>query len=901
MARTQVTKTRPRGMMAATVTTQMPSVKSAQRTEESTTTSAQLIEQQQSTEVVQTLLHGSISCLSYLRALFAESCFDNQHYETNEVHWSYDDYAIGKTQPRHASGQSVGDRKGKTESKRQGTMMKVLRRGRSKAVDQLLDWLEKGAFEALRRGVLRAIQLNIFEDASNPSNVIEMYTFTLKYIQSADNKAIFSGIEMTGPRAESITVKNAKHAMQMFIRRMIALCGTLPDLPQRRYLNIHLFYNDDCDPEYEPPGFDKSTDNTVFFPETEWKKATSDCGEMDAGFHAVVLKVSYLHLAMREKDHNAGSEMGFEIPNGLLYTAEASREDDIDFHMADTPPELEEKNVMESVPLVRSPQCPGFGSEGATVALQSARETSSCLQTISNAQGPQVMFQEIEPPVRSLEINNALEKSACEERVLDTPERQGMDLDESCPLAETHGPGGCSHQFQEDSASPPAAQLVGMPSPIVDDAESQSTTKPPEDLQMKKQLQNMLEPSALGKTTEDTQQISQPFGQIDRHHDNIDQMSALRLSQMKLEELDAKRNQILPPRRLSPSRRRRSTSIDLTGERDFVVCQCGWNEEEDDMINCSFCDTWQHLHCYGYRGSDDPRIAKVHACYQCLLQDKEMPLLRELKDLALLRRGVHIIRAQGYSNDREFSSALHCDLQTASRLATHLRKQGYLVATPGSKKRDFASTGQPKFLAVTTEPALSRMMKECFDPMTKVAHHFELSPSNEVLAETNITTQLPLPPDGSIAVLNSMEIDQAPFVDPDETQDEQSVAPPTTTISSSLRARSTRVAGLPANRLVSHTTAGLAESSQATRYPLRHRNPNIGPSKDDGVGASGVYPFGPVTPAKKRGREDKDVPGTTTPGSKRKKTKSSKTSGLINIGESMSPSPGLTPARSKRG
>lgn len=75
-------------------------------------------------------------------------------------------------------------------------------------------------------------------------------------------------------------------------------------------------------------------------------------------------------------------------------------------------------------------------------------------------------------------------------------------------------------------------------------------------------------------------------------------------------------------------------------------------------MNCGFCNTWQHLHCYGYLGSDDPRVPDIHACYRCLLQEKEAPLLRELQDLALLRKGVHIIQVDGYFNDRKFSEAL---------------------------------------------------------------------------------------------------------------------------------------------------------------------------------------------------------------------------------------------------
>lgn len=62
MARSQATKVRPRGAIAPLETKQAPAASSAQRTAEVTiVASAQIIEQQQSTEVVQTLLHGSVS------------------------------------------------------------------------------------------------------------------------------------------------------------------------------------------------------------------------------------------------------------------------------------------------------------------------------------------------------------------------------------------------------------------------------------------------------------------------------------------------------------------------------------------------------------------------------------------------------------------------------------------------------------------------------------------------------------------------------------------------------------------------------------------------------------------------------------------------------------------------
>lgn len=133
-------------------------------------------------------------------------------------------------------------------------------------------------------------------------------------------------MEMTGPQGTKVTVQNAKYAMQMFIRRLIALCGTLPNLPRRRYLTMHLFYTDDCPADYQPSGFEASKDNAIFFPTAEWKKVTADCGGMDAGFHNVSLKVSHLHFTPPEENACADPD----LPNDLVYSGRADREDDID-------------------------------------------------------------------------------------------------------------------------------------------------------------------------------------------------------------------------------------------------------------------------------------------------------------------------------------------------------------------------------------------------------------------------------------------------------------------------------------------------------------------------------------------------------------------------------------------
>ena len=53
------------------------------------------IDQKQSLEVVQTLLHGGLSSLAYLREFFHDKAFLEQLYDGEKIH-PYEDYAAGK-------------------------------------------------------------------------------------------------------------------------------------------------------------------------------------------------------------------------------------------------------------------------------------------------------------------------------------------------------------------------------------------------------------------------------------------------------------------------------------------------------------------------------------------------------------------------------------------------------------------------------------------------------------------------------------------------------------------------------------------------------------------------------------------------------------------------------------
>lgn len=91
---------------------------------------------------------------------------------------------------------------------------------------------EKGAFDALQKKVLRALQLTLTENPDHPEEVIESWTFTFNYTQVEDGEMSLSQISLKTEGGTPITVKNAKYALQTMQRMVVTLCSTLPDLPR---------------------------------------------------------------------------------------------------------------------------------------------------------------------------------------------------------------------------------------------------------------------------------------------------------------------------------------------------------------------------------------------------------------------------------------------------------------------------------------------------------------------------------------------------------------------------------------------------------------------------------------------------------------------------------------------
>lgn len=160
--------------------------------------------------------------------------------------------------------------------------------------------------------------------------------------------------------------------------------------------------------------------------------------------------------------------------------------------------------------------------------------------------------------------------------------------------------------------------------------------------------------------------------------------------------------------------------------KEVVLCQCGHSMEEAEMVECVYCGTWQHLHCYGYTGADDPRLPDDHACYQCLLGDEDPANLKKLQHLAAQRRAMHFALQNGLPTQKQFAEKMGLKLSEAASLYNYLKNSGYVVPATGSHSAKYRAAGLPLFVAARSETKHNEMLQTLFDPLMHIAHHYQL-------------------------------------------------------------------------------------------------------------------------------------------------------------------------------
>ncbi|KAL5201420.1 hypothetical protein ABZP36_035774 [Zizania latifolia] len=233
------------------------------------------ISEQDSLLLTRNLLRIAIYNISYIRGLFPEKYFNDKSVPALEM-------TIKKLMPMDA------------ESRR------------------LIDWMEKGVYDALQKKYLKTLLFCICEKNEGP--MIEEYAFSFSYPNTSGDEVAMN-LSCTGSKKNSATFKSnadevtpdqMRSSACKMIRTLVSLMRTLDQMSEERTILMKLLYYDDVTPEdYEPPLFKCCADNEAI---NIWNKnpLKMEVGNVNSKHLVLALKVKSVLDPC--DDNNANSE-----------------------------------------------------------------------------------------------------------------------------------------------------------------------------------------------------------------------------------------------------------------------------------------------------------------------------------------------------------------------------------------------------------------------------------------------------------------------------------------------------------------------------------------------------------------------------------------------------------------
>ncbi|KAG9312996.1 hypothetical protein JVU11DRAFT_6434 [Chiua virens] len=204
-----------------------------------------------------------------------------------------------------------------------------LKRGFTNEGDRILDYLEKGIFDAIEKQYLRRFIFAIYLVSRHFKPLLQRLT-RLKYYKAAGTDTIvpimslgdkLSKMSLRGvdrdPAVDALkqgrlpTLGDVKRSLKLMIKTLVTAIQQMETLPKCRYGNFKLFFNDNTPDDYQPPYFraDDVNSNRWFFTthRTAEVPESTRIGKLETGWHGVSMKVVSVSsfLPSSTEDNNA--------------------------------------------------------------------------------------------------------------------------------------------------------------------------------------------------------------------------------------------------------------------------------------------------------------------------------------------------------------------------------------------------------------------------------------------------------------------------------------------------------------------------------------------------------------------------------------------------------------------
>ncbi|KAG9307646.1 hypothetical protein G9A89_023211 [Geosiphon pyriformis] len=644
----------------------------------------EVVNQTQSLTIVKQILKNSLSSITYLRSIFlipnvqmARNLEGKIFMVLLKLYFKYLLLYRGLFPEENYEDFQVGS-----------LALKQLKRDYSQEANSLLDWLETGIFNALSFHYLRAIIFGIFLDPSQPNKLVECYTFKVTYpkgepllqIENNEGKVLttIGGNRTQRGNTKASTIGEIKKATQQLLRRLILLTQTLKPLPDNRHIVVKLhYYENITPPNYEPPFFRASHEDherLVF----DVKPEKIPVGEVETAFHGINLKIQTISDSFELQEE---SRLGQNSTNSVLINDDDDDDGD---------------NIIEKKP----------NGKIWNAERESDNENNETEQGVESRRILKPNIDKLYSPSGIIriddddgEFDNETSNLYMETEVFQNKEKFKLNI-------------------RDASLTPEPFQSNSVPTAL-----SNQTSR--SEAQRDSQFDNI---SRMGE------------GFINNSTTTLLTTNSVEVESTTKTEL----NLIQEPMSTTIQEKVQEPIVDITiseSEDDEVTnitcqCDCASNISDGDMIQCSKCNTWGHVPCYGYKSRHDSRIFRIHTCYRCLHSQgkRDGPGasylwdLSKLEDLALFRRGLLIVWEEGFpKTSKLFAERLGVKLGLARQIQKRLKTEGFLQQPPkqtakrGKKSLSRANESNTSLFIVLKSMETKRTMENYFNPLLGVS------------------------------------------------------------------------------------------------------------------------------------------------------------------------------------
>lgn len=199
---------------------------------------------------------------------------------------------------------------------------------------RLIDWMEKGVYDALQKKYLRTLMFCVCQTVEGP--MIEEYSFSFSY-SNTDSQEVSMNVNRIGNKKQGetfkcnstteITPNQMKSSACKMVRTLIQLMRTLDKMPEERTILMKLLYYDDVTPaDYEPPFFRGCTEEEAHNP---WNKnpLKMEVGNVNSKHFVLSLKVKSVLDPCEDENMSVGGD-SMERDEDSEADSEASLSDD---------------------------------------------------------------------------------------------------------------------------------------------------------------------------------------------------------------------------------------------------------------------------------------------------------------------------------------------------------------------------------------------------------------------------------------------------------------------------------------------------------------------------------------------------------------------------------------------